>query len=144
MRFRLHQAKLPTFGIRKASRAITRFYGKHLSAVGLEPTQFTILVACARQASVSVTKLASRLEIERSALARNLAVMEQRSLVTVKTGQDRRIRLASLTTTGRTLLDEAYPHWLAGHQKLAELFGEDRMAALLGELNALLATTHRE
>lgn len=131
------------FSVRKASRVVSRFYAAHLAKVGLEPTQFTILVACARQDKATVTKLASRLEIERSALARNLAVMERQDLVSVEAGKDRRTRLVRITEHGRALLVKAYPHWLTGHQQLVAAFDKARLTTLLGELDALVAATHR-
>ena len=33
--------------VRRASRAVTKLYGQFMAATGLEPTQYSLLVACA-------------------------------------------------------------------------------------------------
>jgi hypothetical protein len=48
------------FNVRKASRVITRLYAEALAAVELEPTQFTLLVACSRQQSIPISVMAGR------------------------------------------------------------------------------------
>ncbi len=129
--------KCVAFSLRKASRAITRLYGNALAAVRLETTQFTLLVACARQESVSVSALAGRLATERSALARNIAVLEQRGYLRVTAGVDRRVRLVSITREGELALEAAYPLWQAAQQELELMFGEKRLAFIRDELAAI-------
>jgi DNA-binding MarR family transcriptional regulator len=86
--------------VRRASRALTRFYGQFMAETGLEPTQYSLLVACSLTGGATVSKLAEAFALDRSALARNLAVMEKRGLVAVKTGEDRRTRKVTLTPFG--------------------------------------------
>ena len=97
--------------IRRASRAITRLYGQFMAATGLEPTQYSLLVACSLTGGATVSKLAESFALDRSALARNLAVLEKRGLVKVKRGDDRRTRKIALTPFGEATLANALPHW---------------------------------
>lgn len=76
------------FNVRKASRVITRLYAEAFAPVGVEPTQFMLLAACARQRTVTVGALAERMAMDPSALARNIAVLERRGLVKVAFGVD--------------------------------------------------------
>ena len=55
--------------MRRASRAVTKLYGQFMAATGLEPTQYSLLVACALSGGATVSKLADAFVMDRSALA---------------------------------------------------------------------------
>jgi DNA-binding MarR family transcriptional regulator len=117
------------FNIRKASRVITRLYAEAFEPVGLEPTQFMLLVACAQQKAVTMGALAVRKSMDPSALARNIAVLERRGLLKVAHGADRRMREISISAQGKKTLSRALPRWRAVQAKLAEQFGQDDFQA---------------
>lgn len=117
------------FNIRKASRVITRLYAEAFAPTGLEPTQFMLLVACARQKTVTMTVLADRMSMDPSALARNIAVLERRGLVKVTPGTDRRVRDIAMSARGKSVLSRALPYWRAAQAKLAGQFGQDGFPA---------------
>ncbi|MGD9544120.1 MAG: MarR family winged helix-turn-helix transcriptional regulator [Methylocystis sp.] len=129
--------------IRRASRAITRLYAQFMAATGLEPTQYSLLVACSLTGSATVSKLAESFALERSALARNVAVLEKRGLVKVKAGDDRRTRKIALTPFGEATLANALPHWREAQNAVEAKFGAERLHRLLSELRVLTeATSH--
>ncbi|ERF82298.1 winged helix-turn-helix transcriptional regulator [Bradyrhizobium viridifuturi] len=113
------------FNVRKASRVITRLYAEAFAPVGLEPTQFMLLVACARQATVTMGALAGRMSMDPSALARNVTILERRGLVRIVPGADRRVRDISISAKGRKTLSRALPRWRDVQAKLAGQVGED-------------------
>ncbi|MCC8978375.1 MarR family winged helix-turn-helix transcriptional regulator [Bradyrhizobium acaciae] len=117
------------FNIRKASRVITRLYAEAFAPVGVEPTQFMLLAACARQGTVTVGALASRMSMDPSALARNVAILQRRGLLKIAFGADRRVRDLSLSAKGRKTLSRALPLWREVQAKLAGQFGDDRFGA---------------
>ncbi|WP_246207063.1 MarR family winged helix-turn-helix transcriptional regulator [Methylocystis heyeri] len=123
--------------MRRTSRTLNRHYGQFLAQAGLEPTQYSLLVACSLARSITVSRLAEALAIERSALARNLGVMEKAGLVRVVPGEDRRTRLVTLTETGAHKLAEALPLWRKAQATVENRFGADRLRELLSELRAL-------
>lgn len=127
--------------IRRASRAMTRHYGQFMAATGLEPTQYSLLVACSLTGGATVSKLAEAFVLERSALARNLAVLEKRGLVKVKSGNDRRTRKIALTPFGQATLANALPHWREAQTAVEKKFGAERLQRLLSELRALMDAT---
>jgi len=127
--------------VRRASRAVTKLYGQFMAATGLEPTQYSLLVACALTGGATVSKLADAFVMDRSALARNLAIMEKRGLVKVRPGEDRRTRRVSLTPFGESTLANAMPHWRAAQGSVEERFGAERLQKLLGELRDLMKLT---
>lgn len=113
------------FNVRKASRVITRLYAEAFVPVGLEPTQFMLLVACARQETVTMGALARRMSMDPSALARNITILERRGLVRIAPGADRRVRDISISAKGRKTLSRALPRWREVQANLAKRFGED-------------------
>jgi DNA-binding MarR family transcriptional regulator len=127
--------------IRRASRAITRLYGQFMAATGLEPTQYSLLVACSLTGGATVSKLADAFALDRSALARNLAVLQKRGLVKVKTGDDRRTRKIALTPFGEATLANALPHWREAQTAVETRFGAERLQKLISELRALMEAT---
>lgn len=130
--------------VRRASRGVTRFYGRLMAATGLEPTQYSLLVACAMTGGATVSKLAEVFVMDRSALARNLAVMEKRGLVKVKAGEDRRTRQVALTPVGEATLAGAMPHWREAQGAVEKKFGAERLRHLLSELQALMEATSKD
>ncbi len=116
------------FNIKKASRAITRLYAAAFAAIDLEPTQFTLLVACSRQDTVAMSALAARMSMNASALARNVAVLERRGLLRIAPGDaDRRVRNLSITSSGKRTLARALPHWQSVQDRLADHIGRDEL-----------------
>jgi len=108
-----------------------------MAETGLEPTQYSLLIACSVMNGATVSKLADIFVMDRSALARNLMVMEKRGLVCVAPGVDRRTRKVTLTSLGRSTLAHALPHWRAAQSRVETSFGADRLQHLLAELRAL-------
>jgi DNA-binding MarR family transcriptional regulator len=127
--------------VRRASRAVTKLYGQFMAATGLEPTQYSLLIACSLTGGATVSKLAEAFVMDRSALARNLAIMEKRGLVKVKPGEDRRTRKVTLTPFGAATLANAMPHWREAQSAVEKSFGAERLQNLLTELRALMAAT---
>ena len=127
--------------VRKASRMLTRLYAKAFEPVELEPTQFTLLVACSRQSVVTMTALAARLLMDPSALARNVAVLERRGLLKVVAGEeDGRVRNISITKAGKATLARALPHWESVQKQLADQMGHDRLLLAVDLVKAMTRT----
>ncbi|BDV33387.1 MarR family winged helix-turn-helix transcriptional regulator [Methylocystis iwaonis] len=124
--------------VRRTSRAVTRLYGQFMAETGLEPTQYSLLVACSLTGGVTVSKLAEFFVMDRSALARNLAVMQKRGLVKVRPGEDRRTRKVALTPFGESTLANAMPHWREAQDAVEKQFGAERLQKLLSELRELM------
>ena len=97
--------------LRGAARAVTRLYDDALRPTGLRATQFTLLVAAELRSRSLITELADGLALERTSVTRELALLEERGLVSITAGEDRRARVVSVTKTGKKALVAAYPHW---------------------------------
>ncbi|MEO5624365.1 MAG: MarR family winged helix-turn-helix transcriptional regulator [Dokdonella sp.] len=116
---------------RRAARAITREFDQSLRAQGLRATQFTLLAALHLAGPKSIGDLAELLSADRTTLTRNLAVVEQHSLVAVHASrEDARSRVATITAKGSRILRAALPVWRKTQQRLLDEIGEPAAASL--------------
>ena len=123
------------FNLRKAARALTQSYDAALKPAGITAPQFSLLSALARQAPVSLSDLAAALGMDRTTLTRNLKPLQRDGLVASAEGDDRRVRLLTLTMAGRARQTQAGPLWRAVQSKVAGTFGHEPADTLLAELN---------
>ncbi len=99
------------FNLRKTARAITQVYDRALKPSGLRATQFSILVVVSNCRSLTISRLAQQLVMDRTTLTRNLRPLQRRGLLKVTRGEDRRARFVSLTQEGERNLLRALPLW---------------------------------
>ena len=110
--------------LRRASRAVTQLYSEELRKVGLEPTQFTLLLALARVGEITQGRLGARHAIDSTTLTRTLAPLIKEGWIETKPGADRREKRLSLTSAGRRQLRRALPHWERAQRRLRSALGE--------------------
>ncbi len=122
------------FSLRKAARAVTQLYDERLREVGLRATQFTLLMVLRSLGEMTLSGLAERAVTDRTTLTRNLKLLQRRGLVGVRTGEDRRERLVSLTGKGAKALAEAFPLWDEAQAEMVYGLGEQRFARFLADL----------
>lgn len=124
--------------LRAATRVVTRLYDDALRASGLRITQVAILAQVRRGQPMAVTELATNLSAERSAVARDVRVLEREGLVrTVQRASDLRVREVCLTESGAQRLREAAPAWQAAQAHARTHLGAasvDALTALAGEV----------
>ena len=108
--------------LRRTTRVVTRAYDDALRPLDLRITQFSLLTVLATHGEMRIRDLARGVLIEETAMLRNLRPLASRGIVTMRTGDDRRERYASLSDAGKKLLREAIPLWKSAQKKLqAEL-----------------------
>jgi DNA-binding MarR family transcriptional regulator len=97
---------------RRAARAITRLFERHLRPHGIRATQFTALVVLSMRGAVTIGELAKVIGVERTTLSRNLTRLEAQGWVRIASdADDARARIVSITRKGRTILAAALPAW---------------------------------
>lgn len=104
--------------LRRAARTTTRLYDELMEPSGLKVTQFSLLRNVARAGRINVTDLAQKLDLERTAMSRNLAVLRRRKLVRDVAGEDLRDRTVTLTKAGERAIASAEPVWRAAQQAM--------------------------
>ena len=121
--------------VRRASRIVTQVYDSALRPIGLAVNQFTLLTAIHLMESASVTRLAQELFTDQTTLTRNLKLLEKRGLVAIAPGEDRRVKLVSLTVEGQSVLAEAVPLWEQAQAEVMQHFGQEKWQTLLSLLS---------
>jgi len=96
---------------RKRARELTRRYEVALRPFGLRATQFSVLAALAQAGPLPLSKLAEILGLERTSLTRIAGVLERDARISVTQGDDERVRVLDITTTGKRVLASALPAW---------------------------------
>jgi DNA-binding MarR family transcriptional regulator len=129
------------FNVRKAARAITRFYDSVFQPSGILATQFTLLAVAQSKGELPITETADRLGLDRTTLTRNLKVLETRGLIAVGPGKDGRTKSIKVTVAGRDALTKALPYWKKAQQLVVHDLGHLRFQTLLKELAAIRALT---
>ena len=114
------------FNVRKAARAITRFYDSVLEPSGIQGTQFSLLTVAHLAGELPITETADRLGVDRTTLTRNLKVLEARGFIAVGPGKDGRTKSIQLTTAGREALMKALPYWKKAQQTVVQDLGHAR------------------
>ncbi len=109
---------------RRAARTITRTFDAMLRPHGVRATQFTLLALLELKGPQSIGDLAEAVGAERTTLTRNIARIEEQSLVSSRPGDDSRSRIVSITPKGRKLLMKAFPAWRKAQSELTSRIGQ--------------------
>ncbi len=112
------------FRTRRAMRALTRHYERHLAPTGLKPTQFSVLAALRLRKHRDLTHLAELLGLERTSLLRALATLAAAGLLAPDN---------ALTAQGEARFAAALPLWQAAQDAVAAELGEQAQAITILE-----------
>jgi DNA-binding MarR family transcriptional regulator len=126
--------------LRRASRAVTRLYNREMQQHGIEVTQFTLLMALQQAGEIPQGKLGKLLGLDSTSLTRMLELLRKQGWVQAREGEDRRVRLFSLTAAGREKLLHATRHWKRAQERLRATLGEETMRQLA---EVLAEVTHK-
>lgn len=132
---------------RKAARAVTRAFNLRLRPLNLNIAQFILLGVVARGEDRSVTAVADEVDVEPSALLRNLKLLEERGLIAITGGRGRRGRRIAITQAGLNLITSGVPIWVKAQSDLARALGgsaDTTRAALVDLEQAALALENAE
>lgn len=121
--------------IRRASRILTQTYDAALRPTGLVVNQFTLLVAIQLCEPLSITQMAEALFADQTTTTRNVKLLEKQGFVAIAPGEDRRVKLVSLTAKGNAVLTEALPLWEQVQADLRQRFGDEKWQTLLSLLS---------
>ena len=123
------------FAVRQAARHISKLYERHLSKVGITPTQFSILSMLNRNPKSTMVQLADALVMDRTTLVRILKPLLRDGLVVAPPEErlSRRLRLM-LTEKGHDRLEQATAHWRAAQANFEVVFGREQAVNLRNEL----------
>jgi DNA-binding MarR family transcriptional regulator len=115
---------------RRSARRITRAFARLLRPHGLRITQFTILVMLIHRSPRTIGELAEKLDVERTTLSRNVALLAAASWVKVRPGDDARSRAVSATAKGRAVVAASLGSWRKAQSSVAAAIGPAGVKAL--------------
>ena len=125
--------------LRMATRAVTQFYSSVLGPSGLKGSQFTLISWLTRKGPLSMNELAGFLVTDRTTLTRNLKPLERKGLVEIAPGEDRRVRMVSITEAGRATYQSAKPLWAEAQAAMVDRLGDADWRKLIEALRATVA-----
>ncbi len=122
----------------RAARALARRFDEALRPLDLTNGQFSLLMALNRPVPPNLGSVATLLAMDRTTLTAALKVLERRKLVRVAVDkEDKRNRLLTITSTGRALLNKAFPIWKKAHATVEKELAGLSANELRGALRAL-------
>ncbi|TWF52071.1 MarR family winged helix-turn-helix transcriptional regulator [Neorhizobium alkalisoli] len=123
--------------LRKASRKLSSYYDEALAPLGVNIGQFSLLRNINRLAPVSLTELATHVELDRSTVGRNTKVLERMNLVRHGQSEDHREAVIELSDAGKALLKKGSPLWDGVQDEIETRLGPEKTAQLQDLLAAL-------
>lgn len=126
--------------LRRASRALTRFYEEALRSTGLHSSQFTILQVLSLGGETTQGVLAEILAMDSTTLTRTLSIMRRHGWIAERRGDDRRERWLRLTKPGEIQLKRALPLWEETQVRLRRQLGDQAWQNLFQLTNQVIRT----
>ncbi len=130
----------PASHLNMAYKAVKRVFENEFRASPLTSVQFAILVHLSLYEPISSAELAERLGSDPSTVSRNMDALEDRNLVDVKRGEDRRERVYRLADTGRRILDDTVPIWRKAQHRVLRQVGRGEWQRALRVLRRIQQT----
>ena len=128
---------------RRAARAVTLLYDKAFESSGLLSTQLGVLYTIYNSASITISKLAGELDMDRTTLTRNLSVLERQGLINISSGKDHRTRIITITSKGTNSIANAIPLWNEIQCKVKQEMGEKAWHELIQSLSHFVKIAER-
>jgi DNA-binding MarR family transcriptional regulator len=128
------------YSLRRATRRVTQLYDHVLAPLELRATQLSLLREIDRHGPIALNPLAEVMVMDRTTLGHNLRPLQDRSLVRLVAGKDRRSREVSLTGKGSATLARGWKLWRRAQASFEARLGSETAAALRGLLHRVAAT----
>eukprot|EP00435_Cladocopium_sp_Y103_P078410 s1_g2149.t1 len=122
---------------RRAARAVTRRYNELLKPFGIQSTQASLLSIIYGGGFDSISDLAEKMAIERSALTRNLKVLRDQGYITSDAEGRGRAQKVTLTRAGQRSVEKVAPLWIKAQDELRAELGEREWKKIQAALSTL-------
>src|SRR6266852_9555183 len=110
--------------LRRTTRAITQFYDKLLAPSGVTITQLALLRAISIGNSSTISEISKEMYMDRTTLTRSLNLLEKQDFIQIQSSSDRRKRIVTITSRGKTQMSKALPLWEKAQSIIIERFGK--------------------
>lgn len=122
---------------RLLNRTITGIYDDALRPHGLTVGQLNILVLVAKRGPLPAGDIATRLNMEKSTVSRNVRLMREHGWLEVEAGGTGRTRELALTEAGETLVEQSVPAWRNAQSQAKAVLGQRGAASIHSVGNAV-------
>lgn len=126
------------FEVKRGMRALVAAYDEALRPSGLRSTQFSMLGVIRAFGPLKSKKLGELMAIDKTTLARSVALLTRKGLIDARVGKDRREKHLSLTTEGASRFRHAYPLWKSIQDRVVHGAGRPSLAGLTRHLTAIV------
>ncbi len=123
--------------LRKTERIVTRHYDSYLAESGITAVQLPMLAIIAAVEEPTFRLLAAQLDLDRSTLSRNLALLRAKRLVKIGLSSGPKPGRILLTPTGHAALRRAYGCWREAQRALENVLSAEALNAAIGALKIL-------
>lgn len=133
----------PGFLVRRLHQIHLALFAEECGAFGVTPVQYSIMTAIDRQPGLDQASLGEQVGIDRATMADVLGRLETRGVVARRRScTDARMKLVSLTASGRRLLARIDPHARRAHERTIEALPPNQRAAFIESLTRLVEAGH--
>ncbi len=130
-----------TFRLSVLSKLLDQQAQAMLDGTGINLTGYRILNVITTLGSTSISDISRFCGIDRAQVSRSATVLEKQGLVQFEDDAvSKRKKLVAISTDGRALLETVKPAFVERNEKLDELLGPERKAAVTEAIN--LMTDH--
>ncbi len=106
--------------LQRSGRAVGRHFDDTFRHLGINARQFSLLMFLNRPSSLTVSRLAELLAMDRTTTTAILKPLAREGLLTIcRDSKDARVRNVALTGAGRTLLAKAVRRWKIANDAIA-------------------------
>lgn len=128
--------------LKMASRTVGRAYDAALEPVGLNSTQYAILVNVGRYQPVSQMRIADHLSLERTTLYRAVAILEKNGSLKCTGPNEGVAKNLELTPSGEALVKKARIQWEKVQSEFVRSFGKKKWSEFVMTLEELKTLFH--
>jgi DNA-binding MarR family transcriptional regulator len=116
--------------LRMLARVVGTVYDDALRPVDLRAGQLALMWAILAAGPVEIGRLGAITVTDQTTLSRTIAKLKKARLVSIRAGQDRRVRFVALTTAGRQRFRAAMPYWEDAQRRAGALFPLEEVRVL--------------
>jgi DNA-binding MarR family transcriptional regulator len=125
--------------LRRVERAVCQIYDTAMRPFGIKSTQFSLLVMVHAMQPAPLSRIADRINIDRTTLTRNLSLLNASGMIEIARGNDLRERIISMTKKGDAVIVAAFPVWASTQKRLISKLGDPSVESLMDGLKAVAA-----
>jgi DNA-binding MarR family transcriptional regulator len=116
--------------VRLIGRALTSVYDGALAGSGLTIAQVNLLAALGKAGPCPPSTLGEILQLERSTVSRNLALLLNHGWIKAVSSDAKGLREVALTHEGRARVEAVLPAWRRAQRQAADLLGPTGVTAI--------------